>query len=65
MAERIDLVVIGGGQAGGHGLWLANQRCNLVQLRSFETGTTVKLRCIATVRADRRPGECRGDGPVD
>jgi anti-sigma regulatory factor (Ser/Thr protein kinase) len=31
------------GQDGGRGLWLANQLCDLVQLRSFKTGTTVRL----------------------
>jgi anti-sigma regulatory factor (Ser/Thr protein kinase) len=31
------------GQPGGRGLWLANQLCDLVQLRSFTTGTTVRL----------------------
>ena len=27
----------------GHGLWLANQVCDLVQVRSFPTGTVVRL----------------------
>ncbi len=31
------------GQDGGRGLWLANQLCDLVQVRSFPTGTTVRL----------------------
>jgi anti-sigma regulatory factor (Ser/Thr protein kinase) len=31
------------GRVGGHGLWLANQLCDLVQLRSFTTGTVVRL----------------------
>jgi len=31
------------GQNGGRGLWLANQLCDLVQLRSFSSGTTVRL----------------------
>jgi anti-sigma regulatory factor (Ser/Thr protein kinase) len=31
------------GQDGGRGLWLANQLCDLVQVRSFATGTTVRL----------------------
>jgi anti-sigma regulatory factor (Ser/Thr protein kinase) len=31
------------GQAHGYGLWLANQFCDLVQIRSGETGTTVRL----------------------
>ena len=30
-------------QDGGRGLWLANQLCDLVQLRSFPTGTIVRL----------------------
>jgi anti-sigma regulatory factor (Ser/Thr protein kinase) len=28
---------------GGHGLWLVNQVCDLVELRSDETGTTIRL----------------------
>jgi anti-sigma regulatory factor (Ser/Thr protein kinase) len=37
------------GQAGGHGLWLANQLCDLVQVRSGPDGTVVRLhlRCAA------------------
>jgi anti-sigma regulatory factor (Ser/Thr protein kinase) len=31
------------GQIGGWGLWLANQLCDLVQLRTFASGTTVRL----------------------
>jgi anti-sigma regulatory factor (Ser/Thr protein kinase) len=31
------------GQDGGRGLWLANQLCDLIQMRSLETGTTVRL----------------------
>jgi anti-sigma regulatory factor (Ser/Thr protein kinase) len=30
-------------QNGGRGLWLANQLCDLVQVRSYETGSTVRL----------------------
>ncbi|HYJ77750.1 MAG TPA: sensor histidine kinase, partial [Actinomycetes bacterium] len=30
-------------RAGGRGLWLANQLCNLVQIRSGAAGTTVRL----------------------
>lgn len=30
-------------QQGGRGLWLANQLCDLVQIRSSELGTTVRL----------------------
>ncbi|MFI1585793.1 anti-sigma factor RsbA family regulatory protein [Embleya sp. NPDC020630] len=29
---------------GGRGLWIANQLCDLVQIRSTESGTTVRLR---------------------
>jgi anti-sigma regulatory factor (Ser/Thr protein kinase) len=32
-----------GDQAGGHGLWLCNQVCDLVQLRTFATGSVVRL----------------------
>jgi anti-sigma regulatory factor (Ser/Thr protein kinase) len=32
-----------GGQDGGYGLWLANQLCDLVQVRSFVTGSVVRL----------------------
>jgi anti-sigma regulatory factor (Ser/Thr protein kinase) len=31
------------GQSGGYGLWLANQFCELVQVRSFDSGTVVRL----------------------
>lgn len=31
-------------QAGGHGLWLANQLCDLVQVRSSAAGTVVRLK---------------------
>lgn len=30
--------------AGGRGLWLVNQLCDLVQMRSFPSGTVVRLR---------------------
>jgi anti-sigma regulatory factor (Ser/Thr protein kinase) len=29
--------------AGGHGLWIVNQVCDDVEMRSDETGTTVRL----------------------
>ena len=32
-----------GGHAGGRGLWLANRLCDLVQVRSGEQGTVVRL----------------------
>ena len=31
------------GQPGGYGLWLANQLCDLVQIRSLPAGTAVRL----------------------
>ena len=31
------------GREGGRGLWLANQLCDLVQVRTFATGTVVRL----------------------
>ena len=34
-------------QEGGRGLWLANQLCDLVQIRSGERGTTVRLHAMA------------------
>jgi anti-sigma regulatory factor (Ser/Thr protein kinase) len=34
-------------QEGGRGLWLANQLCDLVQIRSGEAGTTVRLHVAA------------------
>jgi anti-sigma regulatory factor (Ser/Thr protein kinase) len=35
-------------QIGGRGLWLANQLCDLVQIRSTPAGTTVRLYVTAT-----------------
>jgi anti-sigma regulatory factor (Ser/Thr protein kinase) len=34
-------------QEGGRGLWLANRLCDLVQIRSGEAGTTVRLHVLA------------------
>lgn len=34
-------------QEGGRGLWLANQLCDLVQIRSGERGTVVRLHVLA------------------
>jgi anti-sigma regulatory factor (Ser/Thr protein kinase) len=47
-AGRIDEPLAGRerpaiGQQDGRGLWIANQLCELVQVRSFATGTTVRL----------------------
>jgi anti-sigma regulatory factor (Ser/Thr protein kinase) len=35
-------------QIGGRGLWLANQLCDLVQIRSTPAGTTVRVHITAT-----------------
>lgn len=40
LAGRVRPSVLGG---GGRGLWLANQLCDLVQIRSGERGSTVRL----------------------
>jgi anti-sigma regulatory factor (Ser/Thr protein kinase) len=37
-------------QEGGRGLWLANQLCDLVQIRSDKAGTTVRLHAAAHER---------------
>ena len=29
---------------GGHGLWIVNQVCDQVEMKSDETGTTIRLR---------------------
>lgn len=47
-AGRIDDPLVGRGQPGpdqvsGFGLWLANQLCDLVQIRTFPTGSVVRL----------------------
>jgi anti-sigma regulatory factor (Ser/Thr protein kinase) len=31
------------GQVGGHGLWLVNQLCDLMQMRTFHTGSVVRV----------------------
>ena len=31
------------GQTSGHGLWMANQLCDLVQVRAFAGGNIVRL----------------------
>lgn len=45
---RIDKPMIGrerpsAGQEGGFGLWLVNQLCDLVQIRTFEDGSVVRM----------------------
>ncbi len=45
---RITELLVGRGSPamydeGGRGLWLANQLCDLVQIRVFDTGTVVRL----------------------
>ena len=48
-------------QEGGRGLWLANQLCDLVQIRSGEAGTDVRLHVLVR---DGRPGLSRAGGGV-
>jgi anti-sigma regulatory factor (Ser/Thr protein kinase) len=52
---RIDQPLVGRerpgvGAVGSRGLWLANQLCDLVQIRSFQSGSVVRLhmRCAVT-----------------
>ena len=51
---RIDAPLVGrtrpaaGGQIGGYGMWLANQLCELVQVRSFASGTVVRIHMHTT-----------------
>jgi anti-sigma regulatory factor (Ser/Thr protein kinase) len=45
---RIDRPLAGreapaSGQIGGHGLWLVNQLCDLMQMRTFPTGSVVRV----------------------
>jgi anti-sigma regulatory factor (Ser/Thr protein kinase) len=39
-------------QAGGRGVWLANQLCDLVQIRSNRRGTTVRIHTWTLARPD-------------
>jgi anti-sigma regulatory factor (Ser/Thr protein kinase) len=39
-------------QEGGRGLWLTNQLCDLVQIRSGEGGTVVRLHVLAGQHAN-------------
>ncbi|MDQ4048497.1 MAG: sensor histidine kinase [Actinomycetota bacterium] len=41
------------GQDGGYGLWLANQLCDLVQVRTFAAGSAVRLHMRRARRAPR------------
>ena len=40
MAGRLRPVL---DEPGGRGLWLANQLCDLVQVRTFENGNVVRI----------------------
>jgi anti-sigma regulatory factor (Ser/Thr protein kinase) len=55
-AGRIDQPLVGRrrperGAPGGHGLWIANQMCDLVQVRARRGGTVVRLRMRLPSRA--------------
>ena len=47
------------GATGGHGLWLVRQVCDLVELRSGEGGTTVRMHMTIPRDGDGRPGPGR------
>lgn len=51
-------------QEGGRGLWLANQLCELVQIRSGDGRTVVRLHVPARLRDDER-GDGDGATPGD
>jgi len=48
-------------QEGGRGLWLANQLCELVQIRSGVAGTVVRLQMRVQVGDDEQDGATPGD----
>lgn len=50
------------GRAGGHGLWIVHQACDLVELRSDEQGTTIRLHVYRPGKADG-PGQNGTFGP--
>jgi anti-sigma regulatory factor (Ser/Thr protein kinase) len=66
-AGRIDEPLVGRlrpglAQEGGRGLWLANQLCELVQIRSGEGRTVVRLHVPVRVSADEQEdGATPGD----
>lgn len=41
---------------GGHGLWIVNQVCDEVEMRSDETGTTIRLHMNVPARGPAAPG---------
>ena len=47
---------------GGHGLWLVHQVCDLVELRSDETGTSIRMH-MAIRLPDMVPGQAPGRLP--
>jgi anti-sigma regulatory factor (Ser/Thr protein kinase) len=51
-------------QEGGRGLWLANQLCDLVQIRSGPAGTVVRLHVSTQGRSDSSDRERDGDGEL-
>lgn len=60
-AGRIDEPLVGRirpapGQVGGHGLWLANQLADLVQIRSNERGTVVRVHVARDASVNRGTG---------
>lgn len=43
------------GQTGGRGLWLVNQLCDLVQIRSAQSGTTVRMQMLLGADGSQGP----------
>jgi anti-sigma regulatory factor (Ser/Thr protein kinase) len=43
------------GTAGGHGLWIVHQACDLVELRSGDHGTTIRLHMSLPAPANGQP----------
>jgi anti-sigma regulatory factor (Ser/Thr protein kinase) len=48
---------------GGHGLWLVYQVCDLVEVRSDEAGTTIRMH-MAIQLLDQTPGQAAGQQPA-
>jgi anti-sigma regulatory factor (Ser/Thr protein kinase) len=49
------------GRFGGYGLWLANQLCDLVQVRTFDAGTVVRLHMRIRERSVMTPSAAHAE----
>jgi anti-sigma regulatory factor (Ser/Thr protein kinase) len=52
------------GTAGGHGLWIVHQACDLVELRSGDDGTAIRLHMGLPAPADGQPSRPRSGRDV-